>query len=61
MLLADGGPNRIGVGTATGLTTSARYSVAEPGEPEPHGFVVADGSSLILLSGSRQAYLSVWP
>ncbi|SBT65817.1 hypothetical protein GA0070622_2830 [Micromonospora sediminicola] len=43
--------------TAAGLTTSTRFSVAEPSELEPHGFVAADGSSLILLSGSRQAYL----
>ncbi|MBU8855829.1 MULTISPECIES: hypothetical protein [unclassified Micromonospora] len=57
LFLVDDGENSIGVRTATGLTTSTRFSVAEPSELEPHGFLIADGSSFILLGGSRQAYL----
>lgn len=50
-------PSQMGVRTATGKTFTRTFSVSEASEVGAQAFVVADGSSLILLSGSRQSYL----
>lgn len=49
--------SELGVRTASGKTLTSKFSVAEASEVGAQAFVVADGSSLVLLSGSRQSYL----
>ena len=49
--------SELGVHTASGDTFSRKFAVSEASEVGAQAFVVADGSSLVLLSGSRQSYL----
>jgi hypothetical protein len=53
----DSTGSRVGIRTASGRVFSIGYRVAEASELSAQAFVTADGNALILLSGSRQAYL----
>jgi hypothetical protein len=56
-LFLDATNHRVGIRTASGRVFSREYKLAEASDLSAQAFVTRDGAALILLSGSRKAYL----